>query len=96
MPRHRPPKEVWAALREVVWQRDQQQCTRCHIALALNECNIDHRKSGKYGTNELANLRTLCRRCHVLRADFRHRGMIANAVRDGLIQPDWRSLVWDD
>ena len=37
----------------------------------------------------------LCRRCHVLRADKRHRGMIANALRDGIIPPNWRELVWE-
>lgn len=96
MPRKRPPRAVWVALREQVWLRDQQQCTRCHTALALEAANIDHIKSGKYGTNELTNLRTLCRRCHVLRTDHRHRGMIANALRDGVIPSDWRSLVWED
>ena len=48
------------------------------------------------GTNELTNLRTLCRRHHCLRADHRHRGMIAGALRDGVIPPNWRGLVWDD
>jgi len=41
------------------------------------------------------SLRTLCRRCHVLRKDMRHRGMIASALRDGIIPPDWRGLVWE-
>lgn len=96
MPRHRPPREVWDVLREAVWQRDQQQCTHCHTPLALDQCNIDHIHSGKLASNQINNLRTLCRRCHVLRADKRHRGMIANALRDGIIPADWRSLVWDD
>jgi hypothetical protein len=38
----------------------------------------------------------LCRRCHVLRTDNTHQGMIAAALRDALIPPDWRGLVWDD
>jgi len=64
--------------------------------VALNECHCDHIRSGKLASNEMANLRTLCRRCHVLRADNRHRGMIAAALRDGIIPPDWRGLVWSD
>jgi 5-methylcytosine-specific restriction endonuclease McrA len=102
MPKARPPKEVWLAIRQVVWTRDQGRCRGPYCAdtppwsLALNECHIDHIRSGKHGTNELSNLRTLCRKCHVLRADMRHRGMMAQAIADGIIPADWRPLVWDD
>ncbi len=63
--------------------------------VALAEAHIDHVISGKRGTNQLANLRTLCRLHHVLRADGRHRGMIARALRDGVIPVNWRELVWE-
>ena len=96
MPKKRPPKEVWQELRRIVWERDDRQCVRCHAAVAFDEFHCDHRRSGKLATNALSNLRTLCRRCHVLRADKRHRGLIAAALRDGLIPSDWRPLVWDD
>jgi hypothetical protein len=33
---------------------------------------------------------------HTFRADPRHRGMIANALRLGIIPPNWRELVSDD
>jgi hypothetical protein len=33
---------------------------------------------------------------HVLRADHRHRGMVANALKLGIIPPNWRELVWGD
>jgi 5-methylcytosine-specific restriction protein A len=95
MPRKRQPREVWAKTRKKVFARDGGKCTHCQIELTIETCHIDHVQSGKHGTNELSNLRTLCRRCHVLRADFRHRGMIANALRDGVIPPDWRSHVWE-
>lgn len=95
MPRHRPPKEVWEELWRQVWQRDGRQCIRCHMPQTLEEANIDHIKSGKNADNSLKNLRTLCRRCHVLRADKRHRGMIGRALKDGIIPPNWRELVWD-
>jgi len=96
MPKKRPPKEVWQELRRIVWERDGGQCVHCGAPLAFEEFHCDHIKSGKLATNQLSNLRTLCRRCHVLRSDHRHRGMIAAALRDGIIGPDWRSHVWDD
>jgi 5-methylcytosine-specific restriction endonuclease McrA len=61
----------------------------------LEAAEIDHIHSGKLATNKFKNLRTLCRRCHVLRADHRHAGMIASALRDGVIPPNWRELVWE-
>lgn len=96
MPRHRPPREIWEEQRREAWERDGHQCTHCGVTVALDECHTDHIKSGKLGSNKLSNLRTLCRRCHVLRADNRHRGMVASALRDGIIPPDWRGLVWED
>jgi len=87
VPKKRPPKEIWEeVLRPIVWKRDGGRCTHCGVTVALDECHIDHIKSGKLGGNELSNLRTLCRR----------RGMIAAALRDGIIPPDWRGLVWED
>ena len=96
MPKSRQPREVWRETRRKVWERDNGQCQHCDKPVTLNACHIDHIRSGKHGTNEMSNLRTLCRRCHVLRADMRHRGMIANALRDGIIPPNWRELVWHD
>ena len=95
MPKTRPPKEVWKALRKIVWSRDGRKCVRCSKPQKLTECHIDHIQSGKRGTNKLKNLRTLCERCHVLRADHRHQGMIASALRRGIIPEDWRGLVWE-
>ncbi|MCL4300578.1 MAG: HNH endonuclease [Anaerolineae bacterium] len=100
MPKHRPPKEVWQELRRKVWERDGGRCQGpyCQEAppLPLNRCHIDHIHSGKLAHNSLSNLRVLCRRCHVLRLDPRHRGMIAAALRDGIIPTDWRRFTWDD
>lgn len=95
MPRKRQPREIWYQTRETIWNRDNQQCVHCHIPVALEKCHIDHIRSGKLGTNELSNLRTLCRRCHVLRADHRHCGMIASALQNGIIPANWRELVWE-
>lgn len=96
MPKHRPPKEIWQEIRKIVWERDGKKCVRCGELVELDKCHIDHIKSGKLAGNELKNLRVLCCRCHVLRADSRHRGMIAKALRDGIIPPNWRELVWDE
>jgi len=95
MPKTRPPKEVWDAMRAKVWERDGKQCVHCLTAVALESCHIDHIRSGKLANNSFGNLRTLCRRCHCLRADHRHQGMIAGALRDGIIPPNWRELVWE-
>jgi 5-methylcytosine-specific restriction enzyme A len=64
--------------------------------VSLEECHIDHIRSGKLAGNEDSNLRTLCRYHHVLRRDLRHRGMIAGALKAGIIPPDWRGLTWDE
>jgi 5-methylcytosine-specific restriction endonuclease McrA len=96
MPRRRPSREIWDVLRRKVWKRDGGRCVRCSVPLGFDRFHCDHIRSGKLGTNSLNNLRTLCRRCHVLRACHRHQGMISAALRDGIIEPDWRKHVWDD
>ena len=95
MPKSRQPEEIWHETRRKVWDRDGGVCAHCGEPVSLRQCHIDHIKSGKYGTNDMDNLRTLCRRCHVLRIDMRHRGMIANALKKGIIPPNWRELVWE-
>lgn len=103
MPKKRPPKEVWCeSIRPAVYKRDRGRCQGPYCkdkgdwSVSLETCHIDHVRSGKFGTNAMSNLRVLCRRCHVLRADMRHRGMVSRALEDGIIPPDWRKLVWDD
>jgi 5-methylcytosine-specific restriction endonuclease McrA len=102
MPRKRQPRDIWQQTRERIWLRDEGRCQGPYCqeqppwSLPLERAHIDHIQSGKLGSNADSNLRVLCRRCHVLRADHRHRGMIASALRDGIIPPDWRGLVWGD
>lgn len=102
MPRHRPPREIWRALRIIVLERDGYACTHCRAPVHdddtydATQANVDHIVSGKRGTNKVPNLRTLCARCHVTRADNRHRGMMARALAAGVIPPDWPSLAWED
>lgn len=95
MPRHRPSNNDWRDIRQKVWLRDKKKCQHCGQILELHTCHIDHIKSGKSAGNRLCELRTLCRRCHITRIDYRHRGMIASALRDGIIPVHWRELLWE-
>ena len=95
MPKKRQPYEIWQETRLRILRRDNYRCVRCKIPVAESTAHIDHIKSGKLGSNRDENLRTLCRRCHVLRADMRHQGMIASALKNGVIPPNWRGLVWE-
>lgn len=97
MPKSRQPQAVWKITRYRVWKRDGGFCQYPYgkHPVRLEDAHIDHIKSGKRGSNDLINLRTLCRYHHVLRADFRHRGMIGKALEDGIIPPNWRELIWE-
>lgn len=101
MSRRRIPHEIWRAVhRPEAWARDDGRCQGPYCAgalpIPLEEAHIDHIVPlSRGGSNNKTNLRTLCRRCHVLRADNSHRGMIAAALRDGIIPANWRPLVWE-
>lgn len=100
MRRRRPPTELWRSIRQRVWLRDGGCCRGPYCVgaapIPLVQAHIDHiRPLSKAGGSQLENLRVLCRRCHVLRAGHEHQGMIAHALADGLIPPDWRGLVWE-
>jgi 5-methylcytosine-specific restriction enzyme A len=102
MPRKRQSGELWRQTRRRIHQRDKGRCQGPYCAdkppwsLPLHKAHVDHIRSGKLGSNADDNLRLLCRRCHVLRLDGRHRGMISKALADGLIPPDWRRYLWED
>lgn len=103
MPKKRLPPELWQPLRRKTWERDNKQCQspleppictgKPYIEFERFHC--DHIKSGKFGTNELKNLRVLCPTCHALRLDHRHRGMGSSSLRKELIPPNWRPYVWE-
>lgn len=103
MRRHRrPPSKIWQQKRQQVWQRDEGRCQGPYcentlpFSLPLERTQIDHiMELSCGGSNELNNLRTLCRRCHTLRASKAHQGLIAEALKDEIIPADWRSLVWE-
>lgn len=91
-----PPSAIWTTRRRLVWERDGHQCVRCHVSLEFRAAMIDHLDNGPRATHEQANLRTLCRRCFVLREANLKTGLTANALRDGVIEPNWREQVWSD
>lgn len=103
VPKRRQPAEIWEETRRRVWERDRGRCQSPLEApicqgkpqVPLEKAHIDHIKSGKFGSNSRRNLRTLCRVCHVLRLDHRHRGMVAGALRLGILPDDWRRHVWE-
>ena len=91
-----PRKKVWQQIRKTVWQRDKGICHHCHKQVTLEEYHCDHIiPKSEQGSYDLDNLRTLCRRCHILRANSKHRGMIAKALFDGIVPANWRELVWE-
>ncbi|MGE7934596.1 HNH endonuclease [Viridibacillus arvi] len=97
MPKKRSPSETWYKnIRPIIWKRDGEKCVNCSTCISLSECHIDHILSGLKGSNKFSNLRTLCPRCHVLRSDNNHRGMIQSALGKNLIVADWRKFVWDE
>ena len=97
MPKKRTPSETWYKnIRPIIWNRDKGKCVRCQVEVSLKGCHIDHIISSKIANNKLSNLRTLCYKCHVLRVDLKHRGMIQRALKKGIIPPNWRELLWEE
>lgn len=100
----RQPREIWRETRRKVWEHDAHKCQsplqpplcKGKPVIELLKCHIDHILPNKQGgKNVIHNLRVLCPTCHALRANNQHRGMIASALKKGLIPPDWRGLVWE-
>ena len=98
----RQPPALWGETRKQIWQRDQGRCQGPYCqhqlpnSLSLKNAHIDHiLEVSKGGSDADSNLRTLCRRCHCLRASIAHQGMISAALREGVIPPNWRTLVWE-
>jgi 5-methylcytosine-specific restriction protein A len=81
----RPTKEVahyqtsdWRARRTRILLRDAMRCHECRRAVSGREAHVDHLiplEDG--GTDDDANLRTMCERCHgrKTRAEQRRRGV---------------------
>lgn len=83
------------SLKSQVLARDGHVCVRCGAALDSSTARVD-RVSKLESDKKPSNLRTLCAPCYVLRLIPGREGLRAQALADGIIPPDWRSLVWDD
>ena len=65
MSRHhrRTPNRAWERIRRRVFERDEHRCKRCGRAGRLEAHHVVSLAAG--GTNDISNLRTLCRGCHI-------------------------------
>ncbi len=87
--------DIWRITRKRIWERDMGRCQGPYCkdkpvwSIDLNKAHIDHiQELCRGGSNYDSNLRTLCPRCHCLRANHTHQGMISKALRDGIIPPN--------
>ncbi len=55
---------AWRRTRLAVIARDLSQCQRCREIVSGREAHVDHIIEKPHGTDELHNLRLLCRSCH--------------------------------
>ena len=78
---------AWGRIRDLVFTRDGWRCTVCGLTVTRATARCDHAKPiDEGGTDERANLRTVCYKCHdsLTRAQrFRKQGM-PRIGRDGL------------
>lgn len=70
---------AWDVLRKIVLRRDSGLCQPCHEQGRLTVATmVDHIKpKAEGGTDDLDNLRSICRACHTLKTDAeknRYRG----------------------
>ena len=88
---------AWHPLRKQVYERDEGICQYPYgkHEVGYEEFHCDHIVPlSRGGNNKIDNLRVLCAMHHVLREDA-HQQMIAWALKNEIIPPDWRSLVWN-
>ena len=81
--RHSRRGAVWERKRREVFQRDGWRCVRCGRAGRLECDHIRPLRAG--GSEDMVNLRALCRDCHIKR----HRPKLSPAVLE------WRKLLAD-
>ena len=76
-----PSARQWEATRREVFDRDGYRCQQCGKAGRLEAHHVLHLASG--GSNDLDNLLTLCRGCHIAA----HKPTLTSG------QAEWESLV---
>ena len=62
-PHLRLVRSRWRRLRLAVLHRDRYRCQKCNKAGSLECHHVVSLEAG--GTNDLSNLETMCRRCHI-------------------------------
>ena len=66
-PNFRPLPHNWDALKAAVVRRDGEKCSRCERRHNLELDHVIERSDG--GTDDLSNLRLLCKPCHKDKTD---------------------------
>lgn len=75
----RPLPPNWPALRRAVFHRDDYACVKCGGRARIECDHVKPRMDG--GGDELENLQTLCRKCHMLKTEEE----TGNAMPPGLL-----------
>ena len=83
MSRHhrKTPNRSWALIRQQVLDRDKHRCRECGKAGRLEAHHVLELQDG--GSNDLDNLSTLCRGCHIR----------THARRPTSAEAEWLALV---
>lgn len=83
-----------------LWVSEQGRCQGPYCvdkpawSLPLEACYVAQFKSAPLNREAEVTWHILCRRCYVLRANSLRVGLMASALGDDIIGPEWRSLVW--
>jgi 5-methylcytosine-specific restriction endonuclease McrA len=73
--------EHWIALRARIFRRDQHRCCHCGSTRRLT---VHHITYARLGSERLADLQTLCARCHQrLQKQWRQRKTLRTAIGNG-------------
>lgn len=89
MPKRSHRTTISASTKRRVVEQDYYKCVRCQTPVTLSTARLYTPSA------QPEKRRTLCKRCDVLRVEGLHRGMIAQALEEGIIPANWRELVWD-
>lgn len=102
MVRRLPPHQHFR-LKLMIWERDGHQCQSpleppiCvgKPYISFKDCDMDHIRAGKQGTNDYDNLRILCPICHALRDDGYHVNRLMEMLEAGRMPVGWHLYKWD-
>lgn len=79
---------AWLTLREAVFERDGWRCVECGARRGLDAHHAQARSAG--GSDELANLVSLCRRCHdLVQPDWRRYHELFSTYTRGKAGDGW-------